>query len=129
MVAFCFLPTLDPHFVPIKKSSLTRPRPREGGLFFRHGFLGYDEDVHRHGRVGPDFGPIPTLKVARSSSNLIGADFANDHYGCPQAAFSKARSNTPGTTEVLPFPTGLAASLKRCPDTKLGQVATSAWPV
>jgi len=29
---FCFLPTLDPHFVPIKKSSLTRPRPGEGAF-------------------------------------------------------------------------------------------------
>jgi hypothetical protein len=33
--------------------------------------------------------------------------------------FSKARSGAPGTTEVVPFPIVLAASLKRCPDTKL----------
>jgi len=29
---FCFLPALDHHFVPIKKSSLTRPRPGEGAF-------------------------------------------------------------------------------------------------
>ena len=34
MGAFYFLPTLDPHFVPIKKSSLTRPRPGEGAFSF-----------------------------------------------------------------------------------------------
>src|SRR5208283_2174420 len=30
----------DPHFVPSKKSSLTKPRLGEGGVFLRHGFLG-----------------------------------------------------------------------------------------
>jgi hypothetical protein len=40
------LPALDPHFVPIKKSSLTKPRPGEGDLSLRHGFLGYDGDGH-----------------------------------------------------------------------------------
>jgi hypothetical protein len=35
-----------PHFVPIKKSSLTKARPGEGVLFLRHGFLGYDGDGH-----------------------------------------------------------------------------------
>jgi len=39
---FCFLPALDPHFVPIEKSILTRARPRRGGRFLRHGFLGCD---------------------------------------------------------------------------------------
>ena len=29
---FGLLPALDIHFVPIKKSSLTRPRPREGAF-------------------------------------------------------------------------------------------------
>ena len=39
----CFLPTLDPHFVPIKKSSLTRPRPGEGASSCVRGlFGGYD---------------------------------------------------------------------------------------
>ena len=37
---------MDLHFVPIKKSSLTKARPREGGLFLRHGFLDYDEGGH-----------------------------------------------------------------------------------
>ena len=32
-----FLPTLDPHFVLIEKSILTRARPRRRGLFLRHG--------------------------------------------------------------------------------------------
>ena len=31
---FCFLPALDPHFVPIKKSSLTKARPAEGIFFW-----------------------------------------------------------------------------------------------
>jgi hypothetical protein len=48
MGAFASSIRLDPHFVPIKKSSLTRPRPREGGFrrSLRHDFLGYDGNVH-----------------------------------------------------------------------------------
>jgi hypothetical protein len=42
---FCFVLTLDPHFVPIEKSSLTRARPGERP-FLVLWLLGYDEGGH-----------------------------------------------------------------------------------
>jgi hypothetical protein len=40
----------DPHFVPSKKSSLTKVRLGEGGPFLRRGFLGLRLELPRSGR-------------------------------------------------------------------------------
>jgi hypothetical protein len=47
---FCFVPAPDPNFVPIKKSSLTRARPREGSFPY---VMAFSESSDVGGSGGP----------------------------------------------------------------------------
>ncbi len=68
-MAFCFLPALDPHFVPIKKSSLTKARPPEG-IFFWMQSARHDKRYATSGIAAP---PSTTLRAGSCKKRTDGA--------------------------------------------------------